>query len=57
MKMTTFEETCKEAGIPTGTIAEQAMAEIVNELILDDVDRTDEEIKTEAIKIFNEIYK
>lgn len=55
--MTMFEETCKAAGIPAGTLAEQAMAEIVNEMIFDDVERTDDEIKAEAVKRFNKLYK
>ena len=55
--MTAFEETCKNAGIPTGTLAEQAMAEIVNDLIFDDIERTDDEIKEEAVRRFNKLYK
>lgn len=55
--MTMFEETCKAAGVYQETIAEEALAEIVNELIFDDTPRTDEEIKKEAVKRFKKLYK
>lgn len=55
--MSLFEELCKDAGIPSGTYAEQAMAEIVNDMIFDDADWSDEEIKAEALKRFNELDK
>ena len=55
--MTMFESICKELSIYPNTIAEQIVAEMVNELIFDDKQHTDEEIAKTVIKQFKAQYK
>jgi hypothetical protein len=52
-----FEQICEAANVPPQTYAEQAMAEIVNEMIFSDTQYTDSEIKVEAVKRFNRKYR